>query len=117
MLGCVLVSKNRVVAYAPNTDKTDPNAPIVYKEGSKIYHQSCHAEFAALKNLDGNWIRNKNKPPLFSHITLYVARLKANGTPAMARPCEHCQSLLKAYGIKTVVYTVSPNLLMVKEKL
>lgn len=36
---------------------------------------------------------------------LYVARVLADGTPALAKPCIGCQSAIVAFGIKEVCWT------------
>lgn len=42
--------------------------------------------------------------------TVYVARVqKGNGELAMARPCECCQGILRAFRVKKVYYTISNN--------
>jgi hypothetical protein len=37
--------------------------------------------------------------------TIYVARLKRDGTPGLARPCRRCMELLTAAGARQVVWT------------
>lgn len=104
-LGCVLVYKNRVLASGFNSIKTDTKAPKFYKETTKKTFQNCHAEFNALKKLDKDWVSSRNKHPLLTRITAYIARIKADGTTGMARPCTNCLKLFKRYGIKTIYYT------------
>jgi hypothetical protein len=42
--------------------------------------------------------------------TVYVARVRAcNGDLAMARPCECCQTVLRAFRVKKVYYTINNN--------
>lgn len=38
--------------------------------------------------------------------TLYVARIKKNGTVAMSKPCPACQVLLRARGVTWVHFTI-----------
>ena len=116
-LGCILTVKNKIVARTTNSGKTNPHAPLAYKEGTGLYHQCHHAEFNALKQIDGDWVRGRSKTPLFSNIKAYVARLKADGTPGMARPCENCMGLFKAYGVKQIFYTTSISNIILTEKL
>lgn len=104
-LGCILVYKNRVVATGSNSIKTDTKAPKYYKETTKKTFQNCHAEFNALKNFDKDWVSGRNKHPLLPRITAYIARIKADGTTGMARPCVNCLKMFKRYGIKTIYYT------------
>jgi tRNA(Arg) A34 adenosine deaminase TadA len=37
---------------------------------------------------------------------MFVARKMRNGQIGLAKPCQHCQTLIRASGIKRVVYTV-----------
>ncbi len=37
--------------------------------------------------------------------TVYVTRIDAKGNQAFAKPCLHCQTILKAFQIKDVYYT------------
>jgi len=39
--------------------------------------------------------------------TLYVARVKRDGSLAMAKPCSTCHSMIKSRGVKSVYYSVS----------
>lgn len=55
---------------------------------------STHAEIGALK---------ASSDP--TDATLYVARLKVDGSHAMAKPCSWCMSIMQETGIYRVVYT------------
>ena len=37
--------------------------------------------------------------------TLYVCRIKKDGTPALAKPCAYCAAMIKYVSIKRVVFT------------
>lgn len=41
--------------------------------------------------------------------TIYVARVGRNGKPALAKPCEHCEPMLRNAGVKRVIYTIGPK--------
>lgn len=41
-----------------------------------------------------------------SGMVLYVARSYKNGKPAMSKPCNKCDRLIRASGIKKVIYTI-----------
>lgn len=41
--------------------------------------------------------------------TVAVVRILANGSWAMARPCEGCQRCLKRIGVKKVYYSIAPD--------
>jgi deoxycytidylate deaminase len=60
-------------------------------------HQTVHAEVDAV-------LQVRRKIDL-TGCKIYVVRLLKNGNTAIARPCGTCQEVLKAYGIKTMVYT------------
>ena len=54
---------------------------------------STHAEISALANAQGS-VRGA---------TVYVARVKRDGSLGDATPCGHCSRVLKDFGIKRVV--------------
>lgn len=66
------------------------------------YALSTHAEQAAV-------LRAREKIDLRG-TKIYVARLRPTGSPdgivGMARPCEICEEVLRAYGIKRAYYTI-----------
>jgi tRNA(Arg) A34 adenosine deaminase TadA len=39
--------------------------------------------------------------------TVYVSRIKRDGSLAMAKPCPYCMAALRARGVEMVYYTVS----------
>lgn len=41
--------------------------------------------------------------------TVFVGRASRLGMWAMAKPCPSCRSMLRAYGVKKVYYTISPG--------
>lgn len=55
---------------------------------------SEHAEVAAIRQL-------KNT----AGVTLYVARVRKDGSSGFSRPCVNCQKYIAASGIKKVIYT------------
>jgi len=59
-------------------------------------HTGLHAEMAAVWGV--RWHSLKG-------CIIYVVRLKADGTLAMARPCPICQAMLNDAGIKKVFYS------------
>lgn len=87
-LGSVLVYKNRVVSVGFNKLRTNPNSNTNFK--------TTHAEFDAVFGNDLNITKGS---------VLYVWRSKKNGEPGMSRPCQFCQQLIKAAGIKGVFYS------------
>jgi tRNA(Arg) A34 adenosine deaminase TadA len=57
---------------------------------------SCHAEARVLRKAGFG-------------ATVYVARVKRDGSLGMAKPCVHCMAALKSRGVEMVYWTVSNN--------
>ncbi|MGW6217624.1 deaminase [Streptomyces sp. NPDC055109] len=91
-VGAVLASGNRILAASSNTRR---NSPLV-----DFRHATFHAEEAALR-----------KAQRTSGTTIYVARISADGSAAMARPCIRCQDALTRASVRRVTYTVNPSLI------
>jgi len=76
-----------------NQIKTHPRQVNVYT------HQqgwSIHAELAAILNAH---------PESLEGATIYVARKLKNGQNGTARPCPACMQVIRAVGIRRIVYT------------
>ncbi len=101
--GAVLTdSKGRIYSASCNfLFKTHP----VYSRIAPL--KTLHAEASAILA-----IRHKTD---FSKLQLFVYREFANGKLALSKPCEHCLTLIKNYGIKIIWYTTPDGL--VKEVL
>lgn len=89
-MGAVLVKKNKVVSFGFNSSKTHCKSNTPFK--------SIHAEFSAilvagLKDL--------------SQHEIYIHRNRKDGSLGEAKPCIHCEHMLKSMGIKKVHYTVN----------
>ncbi|MFA5758688.1 MAG: hypothetical protein WC942_04925 [Clostridia bacterium] len=39
--------------------------------------------------------------------TVYVVRVKRDGTLALARPCKHCQGIMRSNGVRHCYYSIS----------
>lgn len=63
--------------------------------GEPFCFAPCHAEWRLAKKLD-------------TGSTVYVARVKKDGTLAMARPCGDCERVLRSRKVVRVYFTVSP---------
>lgn len=59
-----------------------------------------HAEVASIVKA----VR-RGKVTDFSSYKMYIARVLANGEPALARPCESCMAAITEFGITEVEYT------------
>jgi len=87
-LGAVIVNKNRIISKACNQIKTHPSSPHPYN--------MLHAEILSLirvgqQNIEGS--------------TIYVYRETKNGDLANSRPCIHCLTMLRLYGVEKIYYT------------
>lgn len=87
-LGAVVYHKQAILGSGCNNHlKTHPKSPHPYK--------TIHAEFAAIIDALGN-----NWPDSVSNSSLYVVRVKADGSLGYAKPCKYCQFMLAQVGIK-----------------
>lgn len=74
-----------------------------HKTHPKSFHpyKTIHAEFDAILNLgsyeSGIWE--------LDGASIYVHRLKKDGSPGLAKPCEACATMLAWAGIKNVYYS------------
>jgi dCMP deaminase len=85
--GAVVVKGSRVVSVGCNKYKTHPKA--------KSEFNRIHAELGAILNAKTD----------LTGATIYVYRETRHGIPALARPCKHCQAVIKAAGIKKMYYS------------
>lgn len=104
-LGAVLIYKGKVMSIGWNSNKTSPlqknlnrlrDIPVDCSEA----HHTLHAEVACLtkaKDLDIDW----------SRASLFVCRIKKDGTRGISRPCKGCMALIKSLGIKNLYYTTN----------
>ena len=88
-VGAVIVRKGTVVGRGFNKIRHVGKVKTQWPD-------SLHAEVVAI--LDTN-------RRLLAKSTIYVYRIRKDGTPAMAKPCSYCDAMLKFVGIKIVVYT------------
>lgn len=86
-LGAAILKGKKVLSTGTNNEnKTSPKAQNITKR--------LHAEFDALRH-------NKS----FEGATIYVVRIKKDGSYGMAKPCKHCVKLCRKAGIKKVFYS------------
>ena len=88
-IGSVLVKGNRVISWGYNRDKTHTDSPHEFK--------SIHSEWDTIRKCTPEDVRGA---------TIYVSRSKKDGTPALARPCSSCYSMLKDLGIRSICFTI-----------
>ena len=86
--GVVIAHGNKVLAVGVNTPRSANN---------HFTQANFHAEVAAIRAL-------RTSVPHAS-LTLYSARVLADGTPALARPCAACQTLIDYLDFGGVIWT------------
>lgn len=87
-MGAVIARGRKILGLGANdVIKTHP------KSNSPYAH--IHAELAAILNARTD----------VSGSTLYIFRAGSNEAPLLAKPCKHCQILIKKENIKFVVYS------------
>lgn len=90
-IGCVMVNGNRVISIGINRHKTHPKQLSHHCSGQ--YAGSIHAELDAILSGEAKGC------------TLYVARVMADGSSGLAKPCHICETICMAAGIKKIVFT------------
>lgn len=96
-VGAVIVKGGRLLSVGHNVvGKTHPKHTGIYKE-------SVHAEEAAILNR----LKTKNGLASLQNAVLYVSRITSSGIPGMAKPCPNCERLIRAVGIKKVIFTTN----------
>lgn len=85
-MACIAVRGGSVLGTDINVTKKHPTTPP--------NRFSTHAEIGAMKGCSDP-----------SGTTLYIARLKLDGTTAMARPCSWCMQQIQNNDVYRVVYT------------
>jgi len=83
LLGCIAERQDGVLVKSTNAKVRTPEA-------------SGHAEARSLRKAGFG-------------ATLWVARVLRDGSWAMAKPCKHCETLIRNKGVKKVYYTTGPN--------
>lgn len=88
-VGAVLYEGNHVASSGYNDPyTTHPKSP-------KPYKNKC-AEFEAVLP----WISWGDRVRPLKKYSIYVHRLKKDGSPGLAKPCEHCYAMLIGMGMK-----------------
>lgn len=86
------------IKYQHNLGAVITRGGAVISKATNIYENGAHAEARAIAKA------RSNGSELTGSI-IYVARYMRSREFGMAKPCEHCQNLIKRCGIKLVVYT------------
>lgn len=102
-LGAVLIYKGKVISVGWNSNKTSPlqrelNRYRGYDVDASVAHNTLHAEVACLtkaKDLDIDWGR----------ASIFVYRIKKDGSAGLSYPCKGCMALIKSMGIKNIYFS------------
>lgn len=99
-LGCVVVNQHRIISSGHNSrSKCHPIQARIDTQRFGVECRGCvHAETMALIPLI------KEDADL-SGASIFVYREHKDKTPAMARPCPGCESLIRGCGIRNIYYT------------
>lgn len=103
-IGCVLVKGRDVLSVGVNKEKTHPKQMHYDKfrlfDDPELCKHNIHAELDAI-------IKAKHIP---KGTSIYVYRVKRDGSPGVCRPCVACINLIKDSGIKDIFYTTNEGL-------
>jgi len=89
-IGCVIVKKKKIISFGYNKPyKTHPKS-------TNNYH-TIHAELDACLGV--------SHEELIGSVAYVAREHKGDGSYILAKPCYHCQELLKSQGVKKVYYT------------
>lgn len=102
-LGAVLIYKGKVMSVGWNSTKTSPlqkslNKFRHYELDCGAAHHTLHAEVSCLtkaRDLDIDWGR----------ASIFIYRVKKDGSSGLAKPCKGCQALIKSMGIKNIYFS------------
>ena len=92
-LGAVVYKRLKVMGFGYNDHiRTHPMSPHPFK--------TKHAEFSALLNAVGRYGANCT-----SNSSVYVYRMRADGSSGLAEPCKFCYKMLKLAGINEIFWS------------
>lgn len=92
-VGAVIVKGGRVLSTGINS--------LRYTKDNGRSWPSLHAEEQAILKL----LKQPNGGKHLVGSTIYVSRVKKDGSVGLAKPCQKCQELIDAVGIRKIVYT------------
>ena len=87
-VGAVIVRKGTVVGRGFNQ--------LRHTSKAKTAWPSVHAEVAAILSTSRR---------LLNKSTIYVCRVKKDGTQGLSKPCDYCTSMIKYVSLKKIVFT------------
>lgn len=93
-LCAVLVKNHHIISVGINKQGWNT---LSERNNTKSYQCNIHAEINALIG--------KRRKIDFSNASIYVVRVRADGSTGIAKPCAMCAKVLMKYKIKKVYYT------------
>ena len=94
-MGAVLVRGASIIRKA--TNQGEKTHPLKARQHPRRAYKGLHAEVAALRGLRAYDVAGAD---------LYVARVLADGTPGLAKPCGPCMEFLSGLNISRVFFTL-----------
>ena len=98
-----LVYQNRIISVGWNKAKTHPLAKRYSKHPEALF---SHAEIDCIANAT----RARIDENIISKASMYVLRIKADGTWANAKPCKGCQMMIKFRKFNHVRFTTDTGM-------
>ena len=95
LAAAALDERGKVIAYGTNIRKTHPLQAHHAKSTNQPDKVFLHAEIAAL-------VKCRSQPH-----SLFVIRVRGNGSLGMAKPCPICMSAILEAGVRTIIYSNS----------
>lgn len=95
-MGAIVVKQGKVIGVGVNQKRSDPFQKRFGKNSLCIY---IHAEISAIKNSLKNTDGNLNGS------SIYIARIKKDGSTGLAKPCPGCRGALAHFGIDSAFWT------------
>jgi len=93
-MGAVLIKGGRILSSGYNQTRYS-------KLSARNQYESIHAEEACIIKL----LRKPNGLQMLAGATIYITRIKKDGSTGLAKPCKTCQDLINSVGIKKIVHT------------
>lgn len=94
-VGCVIVHGSRIISSGCN------RIGYTHFLRDRDFPESIHAEQAAILRL------LRRNPHSLVGSTIYVSRVDRMGNAKLAKPCLTCQRIIKAVGIRRVIFTTN----------
>jgi deoxycytidylate deaminase len=96
-----LILKNKIISFGYNSQTTHP---IALQYG--LQHAHIHSEMNTISKLPYYSMQYKK---LIQKCDMVNIRLSISGNIHMSKPCDACQKVISAFGIKNVYYTTSEH--------